>query len=101
MQIGRSGSKRGRHRIWKAGLGEQLVRDVENLRAQNKKKLTAIEALRYLKKTSPDWKSYTIQNLEHRHREAKAALRLKEKSERALSQFIKQFLPNSSRTISL
>jgi hypothetical protein len=72
MQIvSRRLTRSGRPKTWKAGLGERLVLDVGNLCA--KKKLATIEAIRWLKKNSPDWKRFTVQNLEVRHREAARA----------------------------
>jgi hypothetical protein len=66
--------KRGRKKSWKAGLGAQLVREVEALKTQQfGTYLEAIEALRRDK--AKHWHSFTKENLITRHREARKAER--------------------------
>ena len=94
MQIERSHSPRGRRRTWKAGLSERLVRDVENLRAQNKK-LTIIGAVKYLKKHSPDWETYSVKNLCARYPEAVRAILRKQRTSISVSKYITRLFTES------
>jgi hypothetical protein len=66
--------RRGRKRSWKAGLGVELVRDVEALQAQ--RVMTTKEAIQALRKNkTKGWHDFTEQNLTTRHREARTAER--------------------------
>jgi hypothetical protein len=69
---------------WRDGLGEQLVRDVETL-CDRHKKMKATEAIRRLRASSPNWKKYTLGNLQARHDEAKGR---RKKRNKALSDWI-------------
>jgi hypothetical protein len=61
--------KKGRRRTWKAGLGDDLVRDVEALTA--KRKMTIEDAIKKLRTDSSKWRRYTVPNLITRDREAR------------------------------
>jgi hypothetical protein len=61
--------KTGRRRTWKAGLGDDLVRDVEALTA--KRKMTIEDAIKKLRTDSSKWRRYTVPNLITRDREAR------------------------------
>src|SRR5947209_11483446 len=61
--------KRGRRRTWKAGLGDDLVRDVEALTA--KRKMTIEDAVKKLRTDSSKWRPYTVPNLITRYREVR------------------------------
>lgn len=64
--------RRGRKRSWKAGLGIELVRDVEAVRA--KRSINTEEAIRALMKDKAKaWHVYSEENLITRHREARRA----------------------------
>lgn len=62
--------RRGRKRTWQAGLGDDLIRDVEAVKRDMGLKTTR-EAIAALKRASDKgWTTYTRQSLETRHREA-------------------------------
>jgi hypothetical protein len=62
--------KRGRHRTWKAGLGDELVREVQDVKSQTG--MRTEDAIRKLQKDKPGtWGRYTVVNLGARYREAK------------------------------
>jgi hypothetical protein len=64
--------RRGRKRSWKAGLGIELIRDVEAVQAKQRGTMQdAIRAL--LKDKKKGWHSYTEASLLTRHREARKA----------------------------
>jgi len=66
--------KRGKPRTWKAGLGDELVRDVESL--IGKKKMTREKAIKLLRADpSSRWHGYTVPNLVQREREARRAMK--------------------------
>jgi hypothetical protein len=72
--------KRGRRRNWKAGLGIELLREVESLRQSQL--MTYQDAIRKLRKDkSKGWGRYSEANLITRHREA----RKEEKKRRSAS----------------
>lgn len=64
--------KHGRKRSWKAGLGDELIRDVDTLQKKLKIKMSA--ACLLLSKDDK-WRQYSEQNLVTRHREARRAAR--------------------------
>ena len=65
-------SRRGRKRSWKAGLGTELVRDVEAL--QTSRSMNMQEAIRALKKDkTKGWHVFSEKNLITRHRDARRA----------------------------
>ena len=61
-------TKAGRKRTWKAGLGADLLDDVEKVRQQHNMPISG--AIQHLQRSDPKWKRYTPQNLETRRREA-------------------------------
>jgi hypothetical protein len=62
--------KRGRHRTWKAGLGDELVRAVEDVKSRTGKGTEdAIAELQ--EEPGGMWGRYTVENLGARYREAK------------------------------
>jgi hypothetical protein len=61
-------SRPGRKRTWKAGMGFDLLRDVEAVRKE--KKLQIGDAIDHLRKSDPKWARFTPQNLITRRREA-------------------------------
>jgi hypothetical protein len=62
--------KRGRHPTWKAGLGLDLVRAVQDVKSQTG--MRTQDAIRKLQKDKPGtWGRYTVPNLCARYREAK------------------------------
>jgi hypothetical protein len=67
-----SKQRRGRKRSWQAGLGIELVRNVEAVQARGS--MTTQDAIRQLRKDkAKGWHLYTEQNLITRHREARRA----------------------------
>jgi hypothetical protein len=76
--------KRGRRRSWKAGLGIELVRDVDALRQI--KKLTYEQAIEELRKNKKKpWRTYSLPNLIARDREARKV----EQNRRRLAELLK------------
>ena len=61
--------KAGRKPMWKNGLDEELVRDIEDVMSRTDKGIK--EAIAELRK-EPKWKKYTPQNLGARYRETRA-----------------------------
>ena len=61
---------RGRRRTWLAGLGDQLVNEVDAIRKATGKNFREAIAILMGDRTK-DWHKHTAQNLETRHREAK------------------------------
>ena len=62
--------KRGRHPTWKAGLGDKIVRAVEDVKSRTGKRTE--DAIAKLKEEPGGmWGRYTVQNLGTRYREAK------------------------------
>jgi hypothetical protein len=63
--------KPGRKPTWKTGLGDELVRDVDDVKSRTGKRTgDAIAELQ--KKPGGKWEPYTRENLEARYREARA-----------------------------
>src|SRR5262249_21173243 len=65
--------KPGRKSTWKTGLGDELVRAVDDVKSRTGKGTK--EAIAELPK-EPRWKKYTAQNLEARYRETRAQQRV-------------------------
>jgi hypothetical protein len=61
--------KRGRKPTWKTGLGDEWVRAVDDVKSRTGKGTK--EAIADLRK-EPKWKTYTVESLEARYREARA-----------------------------
>jgi|EndMetStandDraft_8_1072994.scaffolds.fasta_scaffold510064_1 hypothetical protein len=62
--------KRGRKPTWKTGLGDELVRAVEDVKSRTGKRTE--DAITQLKEEPGGiWGRYTVENLRTRHREAK------------------------------
>jgi hypothetical protein len=77
--------KRGRPRTWKAGLDDDLVRDVASLKGQ--RKITTADAIKQLQADpSKIWSRYTIPNLVTRHREAQRVIRERRRFASALAE---------------
>jgi hypothetical protein len=63
---------RGRKKTWRAGLGIELVRDVEAVLKAKPPRTTTADAIRFLMKDKTRiWKDHTEPNLLTRHREAR------------------------------
>jgi hypothetical protein len=76
--------KRGRKRTWQAGLGNDLVRAVQDVKRETGK--STRDAIVQLKKDdSRTWGRLTIQNLETRYREAKRQQKKRERVVQALA----------------
>jgi len=85
MQIGRARPNSGRPRTWKSGLGEHLVRDVENCRSRSRKKIGVTQAIQYLKRNSPDWGKFEVNTLETRYYEATKELQRKARKAKSVT----------------
>jgi hypothetical protein len=70
MRVSQSSARSGRTKKWTFDRQRQLVRDVQSMRAESKKPISEVEAIRMLTSKAP-WKSYTPQSLRTRHVEAK------------------------------
>jgi hypothetical protein len=76
--------RRGRKRIWKGGLGIELVRDVDALRQT--KKMSYEQAIEELQKNkNKPWRTYTLPNLITRDREARKV----EQNRRRIAELLK------------
>jgi predicted Holliday junction resolvase-like endonuclease len=76
-------SKAGRKPTWKVGLGDELVRAVQDVKSQTG--MRTQDAIRKLQQDKP-WKRFTVENLGARYREAKLSQRFRKLADRARRQ---------------